>query len=57
MSLFIPAMVKFCLENKTLAANTSLIEKAAVKTVLDYCNDPTKNFTLKKKFRKKLEGN
>lgn len=57
MSLFIPAMVKFCLENKTLGSNTSLIEKSAVKTVLDYCNNPANNFTLKKKLRKKLEAN
>ncbi|MEO8769614.1 MAG: hypothetical protein ABI402_06005 [Ferruginibacter sp.] len=57
MSLFIPAMAKFCLENKTLGSNVSLIEASAVKTVLDYCNDPIKNFTLTKKIRKKLEGN
>ena len=57
MSLLIPAMVKFCLENKTLGSNVTLIEASAVKTVLDYCNDPTKNFTLTKKVRKKLEGN
>ncbi|MEO6671606.1 MAG: hypothetical protein ABIN36_19135 [Ferruginibacter sp.] len=57
MSLLIPAMVKFCLENKTLASNLPLIEASAVKTVLDYCNDPTKNFVLTKKLRKKLEAN
>jgi hypothetical protein len=56
MSLFIPAMVKFCLENKTLSSNVSLIEASAVKAVLDYCNDPSKNFVLTKKLRKKLEG-
>ena len=56
MSLFMPAMVKFCLENKTLASNVILIESGAVKTVLDYSNDSTKNFTLTKKIRKKLEG-
>jgi hypothetical protein len=56
MSLFIPAMAKFCLENKALGSNTSVIEKSAVKMVLDYCNNPANNFTLKKKHRKKLEG-
>lgn len=56
MSLFIPAMVKFCLENKTFGSNVILIESSAVKTVLDYSNDSTKHFTLTKKIRKKLEG-
>lgn len=57
MSMYVPAMVKFCLENKTLGSNTSLIEKAAVKIVLDYSNNPANNFTLKKKTRKKLGVN
>ncbi|MBC7536200.1 MAG: hypothetical protein H7258_10950 [Ferruginibacter sp.] len=57
MMLFIPAMVKFCLENKALAGNGPVIETNAVKMVLDYCNNPANNFTLKKKLRKRMEGN
>ena len=57
MTLFIPAMVKFCLENKVLATNGPVIETNAVKMVLDYCNNPANNFTLKKKHRKRMEGN
>lgn len=57
MQLFIAAMTKFCLENKALGSNARIIETNAVKMVLDYCNDPANNFTLKKKIRKKLESN
>jgi hypothetical protein len=57
MQLFLSAMTKFCLENKTLGSNAKLIETNAVKTVLDYCNIPSNNFTLKKKQRKRLESN
>ncbi len=57
MQLFIPSMVKFCLENKPLGMNSRLIETSAVKTVLDYCNNPTNNFPLRKKTRKRLESN
>lgn len=57
MSIYIPGMVKFCLENKTLGSNTAVIANAAIKTVLDYANNPANSFTLKKKARKKLEAN
>ena len=57
MQLFLAAMTKFCLENKTLGTNTKLIENYAVKTVLDYSNNLSNNFTLKKKQRKRLESN
>ena len=56
MQLFLAAMSKFCLENKALGSNTKLIESYAVKTVLDYSNDPSNNYTLKKKQRKRLES-
>lgn len=57
MQLFIPSMVKFCLENKALGMNSRLIETNAVKSVLEYCNNPANNFTLRKKTRKRLESN
>ncbi len=57
MQLLLAAMTKFCLENKTLGSNLKLIETSSVKMVLDYCNNPSNNFTLKKKHRKKLESN
>jgi len=55
LNLFVAAMVKFCLENKTLSANQKLVEMSACKLVLDYCDNPANNFKLKKKQRKKLE--
>lgn len=57
MQLFLAAMTKFCLENKTVASNGRLIETSAVKMVLEYCNNPTNNFPLKKKARKRMEAN
>ena len=54
LDLFSAAMVKFCLENKTLAANAKLIEISASKSVLTYCDDPINNFKLKKRQRKIL---
>ncbi|MBS1741670.1 MAG: hypothetical protein JST81_01435 [Bacteroidetes bacterium] len=56
MSLVIPAMVKFCLENKALGSSPSIIEKNAIQIVLNYCDNPANNFTLKKKLRRKLEN-
>ncbi|MFZ1451321.1 MAG: hypothetical protein WAT20_01390 [Ferruginibacter sp.] len=55
LSLYIPAMVKYTLENKAAAVNPIKIEQQASKIVLDYCNDPKNNFRLKKKLRKLLE--
>lgn len=56
MTLLVPAMTKFCLENKVLGNNPAIIEKNAVKMVLNYCNNPANKFTLKKRARKKLEA-
>lgn len=55
MTLYIPAMAKFCLENKTVGTNLKLIEAGATRMVLAYCNDPRNNFKLKKKYRKRME--
>lgn len=55
LSLYIPAMIKYTLENKKEAVNPIKVEQYASKTVLAYCNDPKNNFKLKKKFRKLLE--
>lgn len=55
LSLYIPAMIKYTLENKTVAVNPIKTEQQASKTVLAYCDDPKNNFKLKKKFRKLLE--
>lgn len=56
-SLYLVAMAKFCIENKTISQNRNIVEAGACKLVLDYCNNPTNNFTLKKKIRKLLERN
>jgi hypothetical protein len=55
LSLYIPAMVKYTLENKTEAVNPIKVEQHASQIVLAYCNDAKNNFKLKKKFRKLLE--
>ena len=55
LSLYIPAMIKFTLENKAEAVNPMKVEQQTAKLVLAYCNDPKNNFRLKKKFRKLLE--
>jgi hypothetical protein len=55
LSLYIPAMVKYTLENKAEAVNPIKVEQYASQIVLTYCNDPKNNFKLKKKFRKLLE--
>ena len=56
-SLYLAAMAKFTLENKTEAANPLVVDANASKIVLAYCDDPKNNFKLKKKFRKVLEHN
>ncbi len=57
LSLFVAAMVKFTLENKTEAVNPINVDVNAAKIVLAYCNDKNNNFKLKRKSRKVLEGN
>lgn len=56
MQIYLPAMTKFCLENKTLGSTPGIIEAAAIQTVLKYANDPANKFPLKKKTRKRLEA-
>lgn len=56
-SLYIAAMVKYSLENKTEAVNPMKVELNSSRLVLDYCNDAKNNFKLKKKYRKLLETN
>ena len=46
--LYTAAMAKFCLENKSFAGTPQVVESSACKLVLDYCDDPANNFTLKK---------
>ena len=55
LSLYVAAMAKYTLENKTEAVNPMNVELNASKLVLAYCDDPKNNFKLKKKFRKILE--
>lgn len=57
LSLYIAAMAKYTLENKTAAVNPMNVELNASKLVLLYCDDPKNNFKLKKKYRKILESN
>lgn len=56
-SLFLAAMAKYSLENKTEAANPLNVDKNAGKIVIAYCDDTKNNFKLKKKYRKILEQN
>lgn len=57
LSLYIAAMVKYTLENKTEAANPMKVELNASKLVLAYSDDPKNNFKIKKRYRKILETN
>ncbi len=56
LTLYIAAMVKYSLENKSLAVNPKNVEVNTCKMVLAYCDDPKNNFRLKKKYRKVLEA-
>lgn len=55
--LYTAAMAKFCLENKNLAGTIQVVEDSSCKLVLDYCENPSNNFPLKKKHRRVLEKN
>jgi len=55
--LYTAAMAKFCLENKSLAGTIQVVEDSSCKLVLDYCENPSNNFPLKKKHRRILEKN
>lgn len=57
LGLYIAAMVKFSLENKTISTNPMIVEINASKLVITYCDEPKNNFKLKKKYRKVLEKN
>lgn len=57
LSLFVAAMAKYTLENKTEAVNPLIVDRQAAKIVIAYCEDPTHNFKLKSKYRKILEKN
>lgn len=54
LSLFIAAMAKYMLENKS-EVNPIKIEQQSAKILLAFCDDPKNNFKLKKKLRKLLE--
>jgi len=57
LSLFVAAMAKFTLENKTEAENPLTVDRQAAKIVIAYCEVPKHNFKLKPKYRKILEKN
>jgi hypothetical protein len=57
LSLYIAAMAKYSLENKTESVSPMKVELNASKLVLAYCDDPKNNFKLKNKYRKILEKN
>jgi len=57
LGLYMAAMVRYTLENKTEAVNPMNVELHASRLVLAYCDDPKNNFKLKKKYRKLLETN
>lgn len=55
VGLFVAAMAKFGFENKALIENAKMMDDSARKTVLAYCDNPTNNFKLRKKYRKLLQ--
>lgn len=55
--LYSAAMLKFCLENKSISSNLKLVRSSAYKLVLDYCDNPANNYKLRKKVRKELTNN
>jgi hypothetical protein len=57
LQLYIAAMAKYSMENKTAAANPLTVELNAAKIVIAYCDNPKNNFKLRKKYRKILEKN
>ena len=57
LDVFVAAMAKYCLENKTLSSNPKILEHGQVQYVLAYVNKPENNMPLKKKIRKRLEEN
>ncbi|MBK8611605.1 MAG: hypothetical protein IPL84_17115 [Chitinophagaceae bacterium] len=57
LQLYIAAMAKYSLENKTESVNPLTVEKRSSKLVLAYYDDPKNNVNLKKKYRKILETN
>lgn len=57
LSIYIAAVAKFCLENKTVSQNPLLVEKNASRIALTYCDNPVNHFKLRKKIRKLLEKN
>ncbi len=57
LGLYMAAMVRYSLENKTESVNPMKVELNASRLVLAYCDDPKNNFKLKKKYRKLLETN
>ena len=57
LGLYMAAMVRYSLENKTESVNPMKVELHASRLVLAYCDDPKNNFKLKKKFRKLLDTN
>ena len=54
-SVFLAAMAKYTLENKSEAVNPIKVDLNAARLVLAYADDPKNNFKLKKKMRKELE--
>jgi len=56
LTIYVAAMVKYSLENKSQAVNPKNVDTNSCKLVLQYCDDPKNNFKLKKKYRKVLEA-
>jgi hypothetical protein len=53
--IFIAAMAKFALENKSLLTTPRIVQVNTAKLVMEYCDNPANNLPLKKKVRKFLE--
>lgn len=57
LAIYVAAVTKFTLENKTVSQNPMVVEKNACGLTLAYCDNPVNNFKLRKKTRKLLEKN
>ncbi len=56
MGVYLAAMVKFCLENKSQSKDQKAIKLNAVKTLLAYCSDPAHGVKIKGELKKAMEA-
>jgi hypothetical protein len=57
MGLYMAAMTKFCLENKSLSKDQNKIKLSSWQILLAYCDNPGNNVKVTKKLKKLSEAN